>query len=190
MTDFGGINACPHDGLESSCIQCLRVLAYKPNPEVTRLHSRVAELEEEAAERQRKYTATLRIAAQDVDECDAERDRLRARVEELEGGERPPSQEDVELSRRQRDAAQKEVMGERDRLRTRVKELETEPEAERLVGLLYTLLRDAIPPGRLEVLVRDEEENPPPYKFSNPHLEAYARELAQRVLADPPKPCP
>lgn len=55
---------------------------------------------------------------------------------------------------------------------------------ERLVGLLYTLMRDDVVPGRMEFLVQDAEKHGPPYEFCNSHLEAYARELAQRVLSD------
>ena len=53
---------------------------------------------------------------------------------------------------------------------------------ERLVAFLYDLLRDDLPAGAVERLVREGEKYPPPYKFSNSHLEAYARELAQRLL--------
>lgn len=53
---------------------------------------------------------------------------------------------------------------------------------EKLVGMLYILMRDDLVPGRVEKLVQDGENHPPPYKFSNPHLEAYARELAARLV--------
>lgn len=53
---------------------------------------------------------------------------------------------------------------------------------ELLVGFLYTLMRDDVVPGRVEKLVMNGEEHPPPYEFSNPHLEAYARELAARLM--------
>ncbi len=53
---------------------------------------------------------------------------------------------------------------------------------ELLVGFLYTLMRDDLVPGRVEELVMGGETHPPPYKFSNPHLEAYARELAARLV--------
>lgn len=53
--------------------------------------------------------------------------------------------------------------------------------SELLVGFLYTLMRDDVLAGRVEKLVMNGETHPPPYKFSNPHLEAYARELAARL---------
>ena len=54
--------------------------------------------------------------------------------------------------------------------------------SEELVGFLYTLIRDDLVAGRVEKLVMDGEAHPPPYEFSNSHLEAYARELAARLL--------
>lgn len=53
---------------------------------------------------------------------------------------------------------------------------------ETLVGFLYTLLRDEVLPGTLERLVQDVEKHPPPYQYTNPHLAAYARSLAQRLI--------
>lgn len=50
-----------------------------------------------------------------------------------------------------------------------------------MVGLLYTIMRDDVVPGRLEELVQEAESCLPPYKFSNAHLEAYARELVARL---------
>lgn len=55
---------------------------------------------------------------------------------------------------------------------------------ELLVCFLYTLMRDDVVAGRVEELVMGGESHPPPYKFSNPHLEAYARELAARLIGD------
>lgn len=55
-----------------------------------------------------------------------------------------------------------------------------------LVQFLYVLLRDRLPAGDLEEIVRVHVEKaraagPGPVTFSNPHLEAYARELAARI---------
>ncbi len=61
-----------------------------------------------------------------------------------------------------------------------------EPSQELLVGFLYTLMRDDVVPGHVEKLVMSGETHPPPYKFSNPHLEAYARELAARLCDHEP----
>ncbi len=53
---------------------------------------------------------------------------------------------------------------------------------EELVGFLYTLMRDELVPGRVVAIVKEGEQHPPPYVFTNRHLEAYARELADRLM--------
>ena len=56
-------------------------------------------------------------------------------------------------------------------------------ENERLACLLYLLMRDDVVPGRIEQLVLSLPEPGPTCDFSNRHLEAYARELAKRVMS-------
>lgn len=56
-----------------------------------------------------------------------------------------------------------------------------QPTRERLVAVLYRLMRDHVPTGVIEQLlldIRDEEE----FDFTNPHLEALARALATRIV--------
>lgn len=55
---------------------------------------------------------------------------------------------------------------------------------ERLVGFLYTLMRDEVCPGGIEAVTREAEKISCNSKsaYSNTHLEAYARELALRLL--------
>lgn len=54
-----------------------------------------------------------------------------------------------------------------------------------LVSFLYILLRDKLPAGVVEALVIDhvEKTDGKVVKFSNPHLQAYAEELAGRIEA-------
>jgi hypothetical protein len=60
---------------------------------------------------------------------------------------------------------------------------------EKLVRLLYILMRDEVTPGRIESLIQDHCEAKNPVRdyskvaFSNAHLEAYARELADRLTS-------
>lgn len=51
----------------------------------------------------------------------------------------------------------------------------------RVIGLLYTVLRDDLTCGRMEALVRDIEKHPGPYSYSNAHLFSYARDLVERI---------
>jgi hypothetical protein len=55
----------------------------------------------------------------------------------------------------------------------------------RLTALLYILMRDDLPVGRVAQIVKDHvdkvtDENP--VEFSNKYLEHYARELAQKLI--------
>lgn len=53
---------------------------------------------------------------------------------------------------------------------------------ERLVCLLYELLRDELPAGVVERLVRSAVEvNGVPPTYTNKHLESYAREIVKRL---------
>lgn len=54
-----------------------------------------------------------------------------------------------------------------------------------LVDFLYCLLRDHLPVGVVEALVRDSE-NCHAVEYTNKHLEAYAREVTDRLLAQRP----
>ena len=65
-------------------------------------------------------------------------------------------------------------------------EMSREGILERLIAFLYILLRDQLPAGVVEEIMRDHIDNiidELPVKFSNKHLEAYAREIASRLLA-------
>jgi hypothetical protein len=53
---------------------------------------------------------------------------------------------------------------------------------ERIVSLLYTLMRDLLPAGVMEQQVRDIERCPGPYQFSNEQLRDYARQLTVRIV--------
>jgi hypothetical protein len=55
---------------------------------------------------------------------------------------------------------------------------------EFLQGFLYTLMRDYVPIEDVAQLIRDAEEHPPPYEFTNTHLAEIAEEFAQRLLTD------
>ena len=54
--------------------------------------------------------------------------------------------------------------------------------SDRLTSLIYDLLRDHLPAGTLERLVRDLEQHPGPFKFSNGWLATYAEDLSQRIM--------
>lgn len=59
----------------------------------------------------------------------------------------------------------------------------------KLVEFLYELMRDKLPFGVVERLVRETEQgNCETMSFTNNHLAAYAVELANRLIADPPRP--
>ena len=56
--------------------------------------------------------------------------------------------------------------------------------SERLVAFLYVLMRDEVVSGAVERVMESHIESRPrdiPRSYSNPHLEAYARELAERL---------
>lgn len=61
---------------------------------------------------------------------------------------------------------------------------------ERLVAFLYILLRDHLPAGTVESILSLHVDKSAamtyPVKFSNPHIEAYARELAGRLCGELP----
>lgn len=53
----------------------------------------------------------------------------------------------------------------------------------RLIAFLYLMLRDQLPAGVIEkIMVEQVDTLTQEPKFSNPHLEAYARELSERLL--------
>ncbi|MCU1242398.1 MAG: hypothetical protein JWO71_3124 [Candidatus Acidoferrum typicum] len=61
-------------------------------------------------------------------------------------------------------------------------------ETAKLTKFLYVLMRDRLPLGAVQSIVDDYcefAENPPPLRpqlrYTNSHLEAYARELAGRL---------
>jgi hypothetical protein len=61
---------------------------------------------------------------------------------------------------------------------------EPEPDLahERVVAVLYLLMRDEIPTGTLCKIITDmTEKSPDGYQFTNPHLEALARDYAGRI---------
>lgn len=55
----------------------------------------------------------------------------------------------------------------------------------RLVGFLYDLMRDHLPVGVVEKLVRENERNDGAVCYSSGHMKGYAQEVAGR-LAPPP----
>lgn len=62
-------------------------------------------------------------------------------------------------------------------------EEQSEPVAKnKLVDFLYCLLRDRVPPGEIETLIANiEAAQDNESEYENKHLEAYARELADRL---------
>lgn len=66
-----------------------------------------------------------------------------------------------------------------DRLREASGEVEIVQ--DRLTAFLYELMRDLVPPGRLEALVRNAE---PDVVYTNGWLANYARDMAERLRAD------
>ena len=56
---------------------------------------------------------------------------------------------------------------------------------QRLVTFLYLLMRDKLPTGEVENLLKEAEKARSPV-FSAIYLENYARELAKRISASPP----
>jgi len=62
----------------------------------------------------------------------------------------------------------------------------------RLTALLYTLMRDEIPPGKMESFVRDAEKTEVTEfkkgEYSNQGLAKYAQQLAVRLMKAPRKP--
>jgi len=54
---------------------------------------------------------------------------------------------------------------------------------QRLITFLYVLLRDRLPAGQVEAIVVDhvEKARDRTCSYSNPYVEAYARELAERL---------
>jgi hypothetical protein len=55
-----------------------------------------------------------------------------------------------------------------------------------LVAFLYTLMRDEITPGTVAGLVKDTCRNFESIDFTNKHLEAYAREIADKLVLGGP----
>ena len=55
---------------------------------------------------------------------------------------------------------------------------------DRLTSFLYELMRDYLPPGKVESMVRGTETETPPLAFSNGWLATYAHDLAGRLKAD------
>ena len=55
--------------------------------------------------------------------------------------------------------------------------------ADWLTGMLYTLMRDAVPTGEMERIVKDmeQEDRTGTTVYSNGHLARYAKELADRI---------
>ncbi len=54
--------------------------------------------------------------------------------------------------------------------------------SEALVAFLYVLIRDEVVPGSIERIMESHiQGRNAPRVYSNPHLEAYARELAGRL---------
>lgn len=58
---------------------------------------------------------------------------------------------------------------------------------EKLVSLLYVLMRDEVVPGKIEGIMKGHVEViarcTGPATYSNQFLEGYARDLAQRILS-------
>ena len=55
----------------------------------------------------------------------------------------------------------------------------------RLVSFLYTLMRDHLPPGKIEELVRETElDEPGENQYSNGWLALYAQDLMVRLTND------
>ena len=52
---------------------------------------------------------------------------------------------------------------------------------DNLVSVLYTLMRDEIPPGKLEAIVRDIESHDKTIQYTNGWLALYAKDLADRL---------
>lgn len=54
---------------------------------------------------------------------------------------------------------------------------------ERLVAFLYSLMRDKLPTGTVCRVIQEFTENfkPTGFEFTNPHLEALARDYADRI---------
>lgn len=53
---------------------------------------------------------------------------------------------------------------------------------DRIECFLYLLLRDKLPAGQVEALVRESEKaNDATITYSNPHLAKYAQDLAARM---------
>lgn len=48
-------------------------------------------------------------------------------------------------------------------------------------AFIYHMLRDCVPAGEVERWVQEIEKYPPPYEYSNKHLEAYAKEICERL---------
>lgn len=65
--------------------------------------------------------------------------------------------------------------------------METAQTQSKLIRFLYVLMRDRLPPGAVQSIVEDycEFADPQPVRpqlrYTNSHLEAYARELAGRL---------
>lgn len=51
---------------------------------------------------------------------------------------------------------------------------------QRLVTFLYLLMRDELPTGKVEALIKEVELAPKPM-FTGVYLESYARQLAERL---------
>lgn len=58
------------------------------------------------------------------------------------------------------------------------------PPPANLVAFLYLLMRDELPTGTVAGILANHIRKPKltPWVFSNPHLEAYAREIAAELV--------
>jgi hypothetical protein len=57
----------------------------------------------------------------------------------------------------------------------------SEPDYSKLTAFLYLVLRDEILPGNIEAMMKQIPENES-CKFTNKHLEDYAKDLCQRLV--------
>jgi hypothetical protein len=76
---------------------------------------------------------------------------------------------------------------EKDREAARAKEeaekaVRENPAFKRLTTFLYLIMRDELPTGTVCKMIIDTHEEAP--EFTNPHLEALAKDYAERLLDD------
>lgn len=55
---------------------------------------------------------------------------------------------------------------------------------EKLVALLYILMRDELPTGVIPKILNDLDQYSAKYDFTNKGLETYSRELVERIMAE------